>query len=547
MKRRHGRYQKSALQLIEEAVHLLRSEPGRLLPVYFLGGVPFVLGLLYFWADMSRSAVAGQHLVRSALGMAILFVWMKFWQVVFACRLRALITAAPVGRWSMRRAVSVAATQALIQPTRFFVLPAAALVMLPFGFCYAFYQNVTAWGSDDDLHVTSTWRRAWRQAGHWPRQNHLLIAIGWLFGFVIMANLVLAALILPQLAKSLLGVDSRFTLSGPQLLLNSTFWVTILGVSYLCLDPLIKASYVLRCFYGSAVATGEDLAADLKRLMPATRQALAGLMVVVFSSLCLGAAFEPPPRLPPQQLERAIEKTIAQPEFAWRLPRLRSERKEEKDKGALQAAVSWIMEKLAAGIRGLEKWVGRFFDWLEKLLPQPSQKAAALGGDWTRSVRLVMGLLVVVLVLLVLAYGLWRLRRQRRTAPITAGIPPAAGTPDLQDEGTRADELPIERWLALAGELSAKGQLRLAMRALYLATLARLAEREMLTIESYKSNGEYERELQRRTHVSRELPFIFSKSLRIFERVWYGEHDISGSDFDHFAATQKRIMAFAEK
>ena len=60
MKPSQKKYQKSALRIIEEAVHLLRTGPGLLLSVYYLGSVPFVLGLLYFWADMSRSPNANE-------------------------------------------------------------------------------------------------------------------------------------------------------------------------------------------------------------------------------------------------------------------------------------------------------------------------------------------------------------------------------------------------------------------------------------------------------------------------------------------------------
>ena len=116
--------------------------------------------------------------------------------------------------------------------------------------------------------------------------------------------------------------------------------------------------------------------------------------------------------------------------------------------------------------------------------------------------------------------------------------------PDLNDESTKADDLPANRWLMLAEEFTAKGELRLAMRALYLATLAYLAEHEMITIEIYKSNREYERELRRRAHESKELLVIFSKSLNLFERVWYGMYRIQRSDFDDFATNQKRILTF---
>ncbi|MGD8761923.1 MAG: hypothetical protein PVG87_06415, partial [Desulfobacteraceae bacterium] len=111
----------------------------------------------------------------------------------------------------------------------------------------------------------------------------------------------------------------------------------------------------------------------------------------------------------------------------------------------------------------------------------------------------------------------------------------------------KADDLPVHRWLTLAGEMIEAGDLRLAMRALYLATLAHLAENEMISIEIYKSNREYEQELRRRAHEKKEMLTVFSKSLTIFEQVWYGMYQITRSEFDKFAANQKRILAVAQK
>ena len=42
------RYEKGTLELIEEAVHLLRLSPARTLAVYCIGTLPFVAALLYF-------------------------------------------------------------------------------------------------------------------------------------------------------------------------------------------------------------------------------------------------------------------------------------------------------------------------------------------------------------------------------------------------------------------------------------------------------------------------------------------------------------------
>jgi len=246
MKKGHKKNHKSAIRLVEEAVHLLRSTPGDLLGGYYLGSVPFILGLLYFWADMSRSANAHEYSAVFALGLAFLFAWMKFWQAVFAMRVRYRIVGHTQYQWTFRRIASVAATQTLIQSTRFIVLPMAALVVLPFGFCYAFYQNITACFEKEFQRPTVTCKWAWRQAGLWPRQNHLLIGIFWIFGAVILLNVSIAAFFAPQLVKTLFGTDSVFALSGIHLLLNTTFWIAMLGMTYLLLDPLIKTAYVLR-------------------------------------------------------------------------------------------------------------------------------------------------------------------------------------------------------------------------------------------------------------------------------------------------------------
>ena len=95
MKHARRRQGKGAFDLIEEAVHLLRTAPPSTLAAYYLGAIPFVLGLLFFWADMSRSPFANQHLADASLALAALFFWMKFWQAVFAQRIRAHIAAEP--------------------------------------------------------------------------------------------------------------------------------------------------------------------------------------------------------------------------------------------------------------------------------------------------------------------------------------------------------------------------------------------------------------------------------------------------------------------
>ena len=321
MKTHQKKNQKSALRIIEEATHLLRTAPGLLLSVYFLGSVPFVLGLLYFWADMSRSANASEYSAAAALGLAILFAWMKVWQRLFALRVHTLISGHLPHRQSWRHIASATASQTLIQATRFIVIPVAALLAIPFGYCYAFYHNVALYNGENghDLRPTCKW--AWKQAKLWPRQNHLLIGILWLFGLVIFLNVSLATFMIPQLMKSLLGIESIFTLSGLRMMFNSTFLIAMLGVTYLFLDPIIKTVYVLRCFYGSALDSGEDIKAELNQILHPGARIISGLLIVILSMTPVLTRAETPASVSSGELDQSIEEIMNRPEFSWRMPR----------------------------------------------------------------------------------------------------------------------------------------------------------------------------------------------------------------------------------
>ena len=546
MKQGRKKHHKSAIRMIEESVHLLRSAPVALLAGYYLGSVPFVLGLLYFWADMSRNAHANEHSAVAAAGLAFLFVWMKFWQTVFALQVRAQIFGEMKYSWSLRRITSIAATQALIQSTRIIVMPIAGLMVIPYGFCYAFYQNATAHVANDVQQVKSTSKWAWSQAKLWPRQNHLLIGIIWMFGVVIFVNVSITTFMIPQLVKTLFGIDFVFTVSGIRMLLNTTFWIAMLAMTYLLLDPFIKTVYVLRCFYGSALESGEDLKTEFHRILTSSRKLAAVLLIAILCTTPLASFADQRDSISPEELDSTIEEIMARPEFSWRMPREAIGKEEKEAKGPLEAATEWLLDMLGKVFRTIGKWITKFIKWLENLLPERDRKPAASTGNWMTPVRVVL-ILLLLLLLVVLTFVFTRIWRRFRSGSSERISTVAVPVPDLNDEGIKADDLPANRWLALAKEHTMKGDLRLAMRALYLATLAHLAQHDMITIETYKSNREYEKELKRRAHERQELLLIFAKNLTIFERVWYGMYRIAQSDFEQFAANQKRILAFEDQ
>jgi len=103
--------------------------------------------------------------------------------------------------------------------------------------------------------------------------------------------------------------------------------------------------------------------------------------------------------------------------------------------------------------------------------------------------------------------------------------------------------LPEDGWTKLARELLARGEFRLAMRAFYLASLAHLAERNLIGLARFKSNRDYVRELQRRAHAFPGLLSMFDENVSAFDRVWYGTHGATMDLVSQFASNVERIKA----
>ncbi len=564
MKPAHRQPGKGAFDLIEEATHGLRTAPAATLAVYYLGAVPFVLGLLYFWADMSRNPFADQHLADSALGLAGLFIWMKFWQVIFARRLRAHLAAEPVPHWNVRRCGRVIVLQSFLQSwglVPLAVLALGAYVFLPLAlvlapviaWLLAFFQNVTALTDGQSADTKAILRKAWRLWRLWPRQNIILLLIMTGFGLYVFLNWVTVGLFVPQLIKMLSGVESVFT-RDPLSLLNTTFFAGMAGLTYLCVDPILKAIFVLRCFYGEALESGEDLRAELNSFA-ASPPAPAILLVLLLGLVCASparAADAPPPAVPPSgapvpapaspgvsatDLDRAINQTIHENKYAWRMPR---EKIAESDAG--DSAITRFFAKAGKMLR---QWARSFSDWLDKwwrkLFPHRRIDSAS-GSDgygWILTLQILLyGLGAAVLAALaILLYRTWRDRPSRATV----ASEPVRSLPDLADENVRADQLPEDGWTKLGRELLERGEFRLAMRAFYLASLSHLAARNLISIARFKSNRDYERELRRRGHAFPGLLPVFGENLLSFECVWYGTHEVSRGLVDRFAANVDRL------
>ena len=76
-------------------------------------------------------------------------------------------------------------------------------------------------------------------------------------------NLAVVVILVPQLVESFLGIETVFARDAASAL-NTTVAAVVCAMAYLIMDPLVKAAYALRCFYGESIRTGADLKAALR-------------------------------------------------------------------------------------------------------------------------------------------------------------------------------------------------------------------------------------------------------------------------------------------
>jgi len=215
----------------------------------------------------------------------------------------------------------------------------------------------------------------------------------------------------------------------------------------------------------------------------------------------------------------------------------------------------WLRTVIKDIIQTFSEWTKGVFEWIEEILrairdwfrrDQAGHHPHTGFRGWHPLLQVTLYTLVAVLVCFIVVLLIRMLKKDRTLQPLTESEP-ADKPPDLSDDLVKADELPESGWMSLAREMLDKGDLRLAMRAIYLAGLAFLAQNELITIAKYKSDRDYKQELKRRFHSKMKVNHLFAENVSVFERVWYGMHAITREMVDNFSLNQERIKNFVEE
>ena len=237
------------------------------------------------------------------------------------------------------------------------------------------------------------------------------------------------------------------------------------------------------------------------------------------------------------QWDRALEDAFRDDRYRWRKPVMEQESEAPKD---------WFNKFFfdlrsdikSLGIR-LESWLKKLGDWLEDWFKtQQKSKPKNQPVSWGFSLNTWM-LVCLAITLCALAIFLLRIKIYKRIKPSIEpkDLPPL----DLNEENIDPLQNNPEQWLDLVHQLCEQGQLRLALRACFLACLSSLARDGWIELSLGRGNREILRQLQLRRNRD-HIAGAFECNLRDFERCWYGGYAVTLADVQTHIQRTRTIL-----
>ncbi|MGH9393386.1 MAG: hypothetical protein ACRD1E_04395 [Terriglobales bacterium] len=379
--------------------------------------------------------------------------------------------------------------------------------------------------------------RALRLAARWWGQQWLLLALMLLFGAILFLNLAVAGLALLWIWHAAMGSGAVASSAGGglALLFEPGYWLGLLALVYLLLDPWARAAAAVAQERLEARRTGADLVARIAQLeRPKHAWQRAASMLLLVAALA-GAAPKASAQTPvdPGRMHEAIRAELRQPAYRWHSD-------QPTPLGIwLDHAMGWLFRPLrtlwgaiSAPVERLLRWIGA---WLSGG-SGPKLQSTAAGHGLRRTAWIVVGISLLLAALLLAA-----VRRRRQS------IEPDGDVSDrLAEEPAEAAAASQEQWLETAQRLQAAGEWRLAFRAAFLAGLAYLGQRQWVQLRADRTNREYRLELARRARLlpdsdprRRTLERDFEASARGFDAVWYGGQGVNADRLDDYLQAQR--------
>jgi hypothetical protein len=554
------------LEALERGFALFRSTFAREAWRYYVGAAPLVLCFIPMWVVNGQIRISEGALLMEAALLAGAY-WLRVRMVArYMQCVRERAFGVPVSKPAGPAAEAAASGRLLAWKI---TLSAAALAASPTVVGASWFYGACQFASleaPEDASERHSLAGCMELSKQWFGGGLLLLLMLFPLWIAVWLNGLLLAMILPALLHSIFGVNTLLStgMGIYALIESSAFWLSLFAATWLALDPVVKCTFVVVYQHLRSRREGDDLR-GLLACLPREQKKRAEMMasteggrsvgmgsLIVLAVILLGVSQGASACAAQASPGRSSADAPADSARQERVQTLRQALDEESQRSVYRwhdaehpSPPTWFDRLLAKVAHALARARDAFWNFLRKLWPRGLGNDT--GGGWRlKDLRLWVAL-VLALTLAAAAVLFWR-RRRREVAQLSIPIV-TAPLPDLSDAAV-ATERPEDEWFALASQLEAAGQLRLALRAAYLGLLAGLSRREWLTIRRDRTNREYVDEFTRRwqrrpqaaTEARTEIPEKLRSSLRLFDRVWYGSHVLTSGVVAAYRRDQRELL-----
>jgi Domain of unknown function (DUF4129) len=561
-----------ALEALERGFTLFRSTFAREAWRYYLGAAPLVVCFIPMWVVNGQIRLSTGALLLEAIVLTGAY-FLRVWIVGnYVQRVRERAFGAPrqnlAGVYAQLSAIArLVAWKITLGALTLSALPTVAGASWFYGAC----QFASLEAKEDGAERNSIGGCV-ALSSQWFGGGVLFFMMLFPLWTVVWLNGMILAILAPNLMHSIFGVNTLLSTSMGMFALvrSSAFWLSLFAGAWLALDPIVKCTFIVVYQHLRSRREGDDLLGVLATLprerrrkaqMIASSAAVGDRTVInkvmtgvllVLAAILFGAPASVRAAATPPALTQTGAQTLGDPVNEARIQRLRHALEEESRRSIYRwhdadhpSPPTWLDKLLSKIERSMEHAWDSFWKFIGKLWPEPSTGDAKQGWH-LKDLRLWLALIAMFTVG-VGALLIW-LRRRRREAE-TVSVPLATGAlPDLNN--ATASERSEDEWFALAEQLENTGDLRQALRAVYLGLLAGLAQRQWLIIRRDRTNREYLDEFTRRwrrrpqaaTEARAEVPEKFRGSLRQFDRVWYGSHALTPVAVAAYRQDQRELL-----
>ena len=156
-------------------------------------------------------------------------------------------------------------------------------------------------------------------------------------------------------------------------------------------------------------------------------------------------------------------------------------------------------------------------------------------------------LLALIIIAIVLIVQIMIKYRKKEKDNQVEDLIEVDAVPDLKQEDIDIKLFSDSGWMKLARKYEEKGDLLLALRAIFLGILAFLASQNWITLRKFKSIRNYKEELIRRLYKKPEIIDIYNKNTCIYEKIWYGNEAVELEIIENLKTDFNMIKSYAKK